>query len=191
MTFTRARGWNFPSWPSPTWPSLFNTQTCAGKLFLMKRSACVRASSRRTRAAVSKPAALARATTSAPRTMGRGIAAAVRRHDPRAGHADFDRRHLEKKPGDALDPTAGDYDASHRRCESYADWLGLWLRKIKSHSPSAFAKLRRDEQSTVHNALAGDLPHLCWAQSQMMRNFAMIQSVAAEVTRLKRQIVGA
>jgi len=46
--------------------------------------------------------------------------------------------------------------------KSYADWLGLWFSHNQVHSPSAFAKLRRDEQSTVHSALAGELAYLRW-----------------------------
>jgi ATP-dependent helicase/nuclease subunit A len=46
--------------------------------------------------------------------------------------------------------------------KSYADWLGLWFAQNQVQSPSAFAKLRRDEQSTVQSALAGELAHLRW-----------------------------
>jgi ATP-dependent helicase/nuclease subunit A len=49
--------------------------------------------------------------------------------------------------------------------KSYADWLGLWFahdQVQRVQSPSAFAKLRRDEQSKVQSALAGELPHLRW-----------------------------
>jgi ATP-dependent helicase/nuclease subunit A len=49
--------------------------------------------------------------------------------------------------------------------KSYADWLGLWFahnQVQRVQSPSAFAKLRRDEKSTVHSVLAGELPHLRW-----------------------------
>ena len=41
----------------------------------------------------------------------------------------------------------------------YADWLGLWFGV---HSPSAFATLRRDEQSTVRSPTKGELPGLSW-----------------------------
>jgi ATP-dependent helicase/nuclease subunit A len=46
--------------------------------------------------------------------------------------------------------------------KSYADWLGLWFARNQVQSPSAFAKLRRDEQSTVQSALAGELAYLRW-----------------------------
>jgi ATP-dependent helicase/nuclease subunit A len=46
--------------------------------------------------------------------------------------------------------------------KSYADWLGLWFAQNQVHSPSAFAKLRRDEKSKVQSALVGELPHLRW-----------------------------
>jgi ATP-dependent helicase/nuclease subunit A len=48
---------------------------------------------------------------------------------------------------------------------NYADWLGLWFAHIqvqRVHSPSSFAKLRRDEQSTAQSAMTGELPHLRW-----------------------------
>jgi ATP-dependent helicase/nuclease subunit A len=65
--------------------------------------------------------------------------------------------------------------------KSYADWLGLWFahnQVQQVHSPSAFAKLRRDEPSTVHSALAGELPHLRWriADDAELRNDSICSS---------------
>ena len=55
--------------------------------------------------AISEPAALARAIASAPCTMGRGVAPALRRPDPRPRHLHPDRHIAGKKVGIALDQT--------------------------------------------------------------------------------------
>ncbi len=44
---------------------------------------------------------------------------------------------------------------------SFADWLGLWFAN-QVQSPSAFAKLRRDEKSNVQGGTGGELPNLRW-----------------------------
>ena len=53
--------------------------------------------------------------------------------------------------------------------KSYADWLALWFRV---QSPSAFAKLRRDEKSKVQGLEEGEWPHLRWriADDAELRN---------------------
>ena len=45
--------------------------------------------------------------------------------------------------------------------KSFADWLGLWFAN-QVQSPSAFAKLRRDEKSKVQGGMEGELPDLRW-----------------------------
>jgi ATP-dependent helicase/nuclease subunit A len=45
--------------------------------------------------------------------------------------------------------------------KSFADWLGLWFAN-QVQSPSAFAKLRRDEKSKVQSGTEGEMPDLCW-----------------------------
>ena len=44
----------------------------------------------------------------------------------------------------------------------YADWFGLWFAHNQVQSPSAFAKLRRDEKPKAQSATEGELPHLRW-----------------------------
>jgi ATP-dependent helicase/nuclease subunit A len=49
--------------------------------------------------------------------------------------------------------------------KSYADWLGLWFSQNQAqrvHPPSPSYGAMNSPQSTVHSALAGDLPHLRW-----------------------------
>jgi ATP-dependent helicase/nuclease subunit A len=45
--------------------------------------------------------------------------------------------------------------------KSFADWLAIWFAN-QVQSPSAFAKLRRDEKSKVQSETEGELPHLRW-----------------------------
>jgi ATP-dependent helicase/nuclease subunit A len=45
--------------------------------------------------------------------------------------------------------------------KSFVDWLGLWFAN-QVQSPSAFAKLRRDEKSKVQSGTEGEVPDLCW-----------------------------
>ena len=45
--------------------------------------------------------------------------------------------------------------------KSFADWLGLWFAN-QVQSPSAFAKLQRDEKSKVQGGMKGELPDLRW-----------------------------
>ena len=68
--------------------------------------------------------------------------------------------------------------------KSYADWLGLWFSQNQAqrvHGPSSFAKLRRDEQSTVQSELAGELPHLRWriADNEELRDEAEAKESSA------------
>jgi ATP-dependent helicase/nuclease subunit A len=62
--------------------------------------------------------------------------------------------------------------------KSYADWLGLWFAHNQVQSPSAFAKLRRDEKSKVQSATEGELPHLRWriADDAELRNDLICRS---------------
>jgi ATP-dependent helicase/nuclease subunit A len=49
--------------------------------------------------------------------------------------------------------------------KSYADWLGLWFAHIqvqRVHPPSPSYGAMNSPQSTIHSALAGELPHLRW-----------------------------
>ena len=45
--------------------------------------------------------------------------------------------------------------------KSFADWLAIWFAN-QVQSPSAFAKLRRDEKSKVQSGTEGELPDLRW-----------------------------
>jgi ATP-dependent helicase/nuclease subunit A len=62
--------------------------------------------------------------------------------------------------------------------KSYADWLGLWFAHNRVQSPSAFAKLRRDEKPKAQSATEGELPHLHWriADDAELRDVSICRS---------------
>jgi len=78
--------------------------------------------------------------------------------------------------------------------KSYADWLGLWFARNQVQSPSASAKLRRDEKSKVQSVTKGELPHLRWriADDAELRDDLICRSQGGEVqTKDKSEISSA
>ena len=98
MSIHQSKGLEFPVVVVADLAKRFNEQDLRGEIILDGEfGLCPRVQPPQTGAALSKPAALARAAPPAPRAARRGAAAALRRHDPRPRHADFDRqRHGEK-----------------------------------------------------------------------------------------------
>ena len=144
MSIHQSKGLEFPVVAVADLAKPFNTQDLRGEIIFDED---LRPLSARQAAAhgpaVSEPAALARATAPAPRAMGRGIAPALRRPDPRARHADFDRRRHGEKMGNALDEAGGDHDASHCRGKKLRGLAGVVVRsKIQPRSPKSKAQAR-------------------------------------------------
>ena len=143
MSIHQSKGLEFPVVAVADLAKPFNTQDLRGEIIFDETVRPVSAHQAAAHGpAVSEPAALARATAPAPRAMGRGIAAALRRHDPRARHADFDRRRHGEKMGIALVETGGDHDSGHCRGEKLRRLAWAVVRAITRASHKGHGQLK-------------------------------------------------
>ena len=100
MSIHQSKGLEFPVVVVADLAKKFNEQDLHGEIIFDEEfGLCPKVQPPQTGAALSESAALARAAAAEARTARRGTAAALRRPDPRAGHADFDRRASRKKMG--------------------------------------------------------------------------------------------
>ncbi len=126
MSIHQSKGLEFPIVAVADLAKPFNTQDLRGEIIfdeILRPVSTHQAAAHGP--AVSEPAVLARATAPAPRTMGRGIAPALRRHDPRPRHTRFDCRRHGEKMGIALVETGSDHDSGHCRGEKLRGLAGL------------------------------------------------------------------
>ena len=157
MSIHQSKGLEFPVVAVADLARPFNTQDLHGEIIFDEIVRTV--SARQAPAhgpAVSEPAALACATASAPRTMGRGNAAPLCRPDPRPRYAGFDRHCYGKKMGSRLWIKACHRSPhGHLSAKSYADWLGLVVRTNRRVGKAA-------------EATGGELPQLRWRIAEDM-----------------------
>ena len=93
MSVHQSKGLEFPVVAVADLAKPFNAQDLRAEIILDEQfGLCPRVKPPAYGPALSKPAVLARPTARAPRVVGRGNAAALRRRDPRARHLDFERQ---------------------------------------------------------------------------------------------------
>ena len=114
MSIHQSKGLEFPVVVVADLAKAFNEQDLRGEIILDGEfGLCPRVQ------ALSEPAALACAAAPAARVARRGIAAALRRHDPRPRYADFDRERHGEQLGREMDAAAAGDNATNRRRKKF------------------------------------------------------------------------